>query len=119
MQLIASATGASFQVESNAQPAARPVVVDTVNSAPPVAAAAAGAQPTQAEVEKAVATANNALKQADSDREFAVDTSTGKTIVRIVDSSTRQVIRQFPSEETLAITRTIDHFQGLLLKEKA
>jgi flagellar protein FlaG len=37
-----------------------------------------------------------------------------------MDSSTGEVIRQYPSEETLAISRNIEHFQqGLLLTKKA
>ncbi|QLQ02359.1 MAG: flagellar protein FlaG [Thiobacillus sp.] len=41
-------------------------------------------------------------------------------MVKMVDTSTGQLIRQFPSEETLAISRGIEQFQqGLLLKQKA
>jgi len=37
-----------------------------------------------------------------------------------VDTETGDVIRQFPSEDMLAISRSIDRFQqGLLLKQKA
>ena len=51
--------------------------------------------------------------------EFALDPSTGKTVVSIIDAGTQEVIRQIPSEEMLAIARAVDHLQGTLLKAKA
>ena len=75
--------------------------------------------PSPEQVKQAIDAANEALKAASSNLEFAQDPSTGKTVVRIVDVTTRQVIRQFPSEEMLAIARALDRLQGLLLVEKA
>jgi flagellar protein FlaG len=37
----------------------------------------------------------------------------------VVDSSTDEVIRQIPSDEVIAISRSIDRLQGILLKHKA
>lgn len=71
------------------------------------------------QLKKAIEAANLALKEVTSDLEFAQDPATGKTVIRVIDAGTRQVIRQFPSEELLAIARAIDQFQGLLLREKA
>lgn len=51
--------------------------------------------------------------------QFSIDEATGKTVVRVVDSATQEVIRQIPSEEVLAIARALDRLQGLLLKGKA
>jgi flagellar protein FlaG len=48
-----------------------------------------------------------------------VDKDTGKTVIKIVDSQTNQVIRQIPSEELLAIARNLDRVEGLLLKQRA
>jgi flagellar protein FlaG len=75
--------------------------------------------PAQDNVRQAIASANAALKVLSSSLEFSQDSSTGKTIVRVVDTSNQQVLRQFPSEEMLAIARAVDRFQGWLLKEKA
>jgi len=49
---------------------------------------------------------------------FSIDDSTGKTIVRITDVQTGEMIRQIPSEEMLAIARSIDKMQGLLLQQE-
>lgn len=51
--------------------------------------------------------------------QFSVDGETGKTVIRVVDGVTKEVIRQIPNEEVLAIARAMDRLQGLLLKGKA
>ena len=75
--------------------------------------------PSPEQVKQAIEAANEALRAASANLEFAQDPSTGKTVVKIVDVTTRQVIRQFPSEEMLSIARALDRLQGLLLVEKA
>ncbi|MBN8762481.1 MAG: hypothetical protein BGP20_01555 [Thiobacillus sp. 63-78] len=77
-------------------------------------------QVSAAELKSAVETLNKAMQQSNQNLEFSVDTDTKKVVVRMVDTSTGQLIRQFPSEETLAISRGIEAFQqGMLLKQKA
>lgn len=87
----------------------------------PVAETPAVPQPPSAEeLKNAVATLNKAMQQSNQNLEFSVDTDTHKVVVRMVDTSTGQLIRQYPTEETLAISRGIEQFQqGLLLKQKA
>jgi flagellar protein FlaG len=50
---------------------------------------------------------------------FAIDDSTGKTVIRISDAQTGEMIRQIPSEEMLEIARSLDKLQGLLLQQQA
>jgi flagellar protein FlaG len=77
-------------------------------------------QASVAELNSAVATINQAMQQSNHDLEFSVDTDTKRTVVRMVDTSTGELIRQFPSDAALAISREIDQLQqGLLLKQKA
>jgi flagellar protein FlaG len=49
---------------------------------------------------------------------FSVDEDTGKTVVRVVDTDTGETIRQVPTEEVLAISRSIDRLQGLLFHQQ-
>jgi flagellar protein FlaG len=51
--------------------------------------------------------------------QFSIDDDTGKTIVRVSDAETGEMIRQIPSKELLEIARSLDKLQGLLLKQKA
>jgi len=41
-----------------------------------------------------------------------------KIVVRIVDSQTNEVIRQMPSEEMIAISKSLDQMSGWLIKQK-
>lgn len=51
--------------------------------------------------------------------QFAVDQSTGRSLIKVTDRTTNKVIRQIPSEEALQIAKQIDEFQQhLLLKHK-
>jgi flagellar protein FlaG len=47
------------------------------------------------------------LKQSRSELSFQVDESTGRTIFKLVNADTKQVIRQVPSEEILAMARKL------------
>jgi hypothetical protein len=40
------------------------------------------------------------------------------TIIKVVDTATDTVIRQIPSEEAIAIAKSIDKMQGLLINHK-
>ena len=78
-------------------------------------------QPSSAQLQSAVDGINHAMRQSSQNLEFSVDSSTKKPIVKMVDTQTGDLIRQFPSEETLAIARSIDQFlqrQGMLLNDK-
>jgi flagellar protein FlaG len=78
------------------------------------------AQPSAAELKSAVATINKVMQESNHALEFSVDNDSHRTVVKMVDTSTGELIRQFPSETTLAISRGIDQFQqGMLLTEKA
>jgi flagellar protein FlaG len=97
---------------------------DTVHAEPRAAVDApvqhAPQQPSPEELRNAVETLNKAMQQSNQNLQFSVDNETDKVVVRMVDTSTGQLIRQFPSEETLAISRGIEQFQqGLLLKQQA
>ncbi len=80
----------------------------------------APAQPSAAELKVAVDALNKAMQQSNRALEFSVDGDTHTTVVRMVDTSTGELLRQFPSEAALAISRTIAEFQqGQLLKKEA
>ena len=60
------------------------------------------------------------------DMDFSVDDKTGRFVVKVIDSQTKEVIRQIPSEEMLAISRHLadsleemDDSRGFLIELKA
>ena len=73
----------------------------------------------QAELVDAVAISNNFLKTVTNAVEFSIDKDSGSTVVKVVDTATKEVIRQYPSEEMLQIAKALDKIQGLLIQQKA
>ncbi len=78
------------------------------------------AQPvTREAVAAAVQSANAYVQSVSTSIKFSLDEDSGRTVVKMVDTETEEVLRQFPSEEMLAISRSIDRMQGLLINRKA
>ena len=102
------------------QAQAAPVVV----SSEPVAPAVTTQQPPDlaeqsANLEQALKQLQDMVQSKASNLQFSVDDTTGKTVVRVVDSSNGSTIRQIPSEEALAIAQDIERMKGLLLRDSA
>lgn len=77
-------------------------------------------QPSAAQLQNVVDSINKELKQSNKNLEFTVDTDSKRLIVKLMDTETGELIRQYPSEDALAISRAIENIQkGLLLKQKA
>lgn len=66
-------------------------------------------------VQKIQGTVNNLAQNL----QFSIDEDTGKTIIKVMDVHTEEVIRQIPTEEAVKIARTLDKVQGLLFNGKA
>ncbi len=98
-----------------------PVVAPGTGTAPvDLPQAAVRSDPTPAQLQSMADNANKAMRQINSNVEFSVDEVTNKTVVKVVESQTGQIVMQIPSEEMLAITRAIDRAQqGILLRQKA
>lgn len=99
-----------------AAPVPRSSNVETV-AAHPVPVKADHAKPE--EVQDAAQKIEQFTQNIAQNLKFSVDEDTGKTVVKIVDTQTQEVIRQIPSEEAISIARTLDKIQGLLLNGKA
>jgi flagellar protein FlaG len=87
----------------------------------PAQSQTAGTQVSRQELEETLQRVSESLKSvASNNLEFSIDDTTGKTVVRVVDSSTKELIRQIPTEEMLAIARAIDgEIKGLLVRNQA
>ena len=113
--------GAAVPPTSAASPS---VAVSRATSAisaeqPKVAEAIAANPPSREQIDRAMGEVKKALAPVARNLQFSIDDETGRSIVKVVDASTNEVIRQFPSEELLAITRSIDRLSGLFVKQKA
>ena len=74
------------------------------------------------DVEKAVSQLNHHVQVVRRDLQFTVDDDTGKTVVKVTDSDSGELIRQIPSEEVIAISQAIaenlEQAEGLILREQ-
>lgn len=109
-----------------AAPTPAPQTAATAIATPPAVSAAAptaqplSEQPTALElVQQAMEDVRKAITPVAQDLLFSIDEDTGKTIVKVVDASTDEVIRQIPSEEIISIAKALDKLQGLLVQQKA
>lgn len=66
---------------------------------------------------QAVPSIDHAMSVMSRDLEFTPDPGTHKVVIRVVDRQSGQVIRQFPSEEALAIARDIDRQRELMQRQ--
>lgn len=80
---------------------------------------------TPAQVQNAVDHINRVMRQNNANVEFSIDKDTKQTVIKVVESNTGLVIRQFPSEEAVALSRVIGQQmdqqmqRSLLVNQKA
>ena len=76
-------------------------------------------QPDRDTVEAAATSVREVVQPINSNLEFSVNGDTGQLVVKIIDRSTKEVIRQMPSEEMLALAKALDSIKGLFVKQTA
>jgi flagellar protein FlaG len=75
--------------------------------------------PTLDQVSKAVSELNQSKQAQAQGLEFSIDQDSKRTVVKVVDQTTKEVLRQIPSVEVLEIAKSLDSAKGLLLKQTA
>lgn len=76
-------------------------------------------QPSRQELDKAVKAVSDFVTSVANSLQFSVDGDSGKTVVKVIDTATKEVIKQIPSKEMLAIAKALDGIKGLLVQQKA
>ena len=104
-------------VETVALPVAGRAPAATVDTAEAVKAKAA--TPSLKEVEQAVAEINKTLQSKAQSLEFSIDDDSKRTIVKVIDQSTKEVLRQIPTPEALQIAKSLANSKGLLVDQEA
>lgn len=73
------------------------------------------AVPSKKDVEEAVAKLNKSVQDAAQSLVFSIDDDSHRTIVKVIDQRTKEVLRQIPTPEALQIAKAIDARKGGLL----
>ena len=71
-----------------------------------------------ADLERTVQDAQDVASAAGATLQFSIDKDIGKTIIKVVDSTTNEVIRQIPSEELVTLAKNMDKLEGMLFNQK-
>lgn len=79
---------------------------------------AAAKIPSKSELKKSVDAINRFLEN-NSQVEFSIDDHSGLSVVKVIDTQTKQVLRQLPSAESLEIAKNLNSMKGLLIDSKA
>jgi len=77
------------------------------------------AAPTADKLEQVVKQLNDYAQTVQREVQFKIDKDSGQTLIKVIDSRTKEVIRQIPSEEALAVDRYLAHGNGLVFQAKA
>lgn len=87
---------------------------------PRSALGSAAALPTDEQLTKAVADLNKAAQDNAQGLEFSIDKDSKRTVVKVIDQTTKEVLRQIPTPEALEIAKSLDKVQqGFLIKQTA
>ncbi|WP_373471074.1 flagellar protein FlaG [Carnobacterium alterfunditum] len=73
---------------------------------------------TKEELEQAVEKANQFLLGLNTQFDFKVHESTGRTVVRLIDKQTEKVIKEIPPEKMLDVLANIWESAGILVDRK-
>jgi flagellar protein FlaG len=109
-QTVASVGSQPAPAQTNAPVSATPV--QTAN-----AVQQASTTPSMEQLKQAVEEINHSMEQNERGLVFSIGDGSGGAIVKVIDSQTKEVIRQIPSEEALAIAKSLDQAIGSLVKK--
>jgi flagellar protein FlaG len=73
----------------------------------------------QLSVQEAVKHLESFVSITRADISFSVDEASGVQVVKVTDRQSKEVIRQFPSEEAIRIAQALYQLQGIFVKDKA
>lgn len=82
-------------------------------------------EPDQNQLQQAVDVVNQALKLEQRSLSFSIDEGSGRSVIKVFDNKTEELIKQIPSEELLRVAQDIKRLQeemgqsiGLLIDNK-
>jgi len=85
-------------------------------------------EPTSEEVTAAVEKLNTQIQSLQRELSFSVDEDSGRTVVKVIDSKTGDIVRQIPSDQVLRLAQQLEAIlaevggqqaSGFLVEEQA
>lgn len=109
-RLVAVQTSGSIAIDKTTSPSGLKTVV-VAETKPAVV--------DKADLETAVKKLNDLVAPALQTVQFSLDAESERMVVKVVDTASKQVLRQIPNEEVLAMSKTLDKLQGLMIRQTA
>lgn len=112
-QTAASTAQSSSNIEPTAMPKVEPanIKLESDSSSP--------AEDANMTLEQAITKLQEFVQGMQRDLNFSVDAESGRTVVKVIDSSSDEVVRQIPSETVLSLARNLERIKGALFEDKA
>lgn len=76
-------------------------------------------QPNNKEMSLAVENLNKVIASSLQSIQFSMDEELGKVVIKVMDTETKQVLRQIPNQEVINISKNLARLQGLVISDKA
>ena len=100
-------------------PAARPAAPRTATENGTIAPQQADKEPSREQLTKAVSALNQSSQMKTQGIEFSIDEDSQRTVVKVIDQETKEVLRQIPTREALELAKTFDSAKGSLISQSA
>lgn len=93
---------------------------DTANTAKSIVAAndSSAARPVSKTELKSSVDAINRFLENNNEVHFSIDEDSGVSVIKVIDTETKKILRQFPSEQSLEISKNLTT-KGLLIDSEA
>jgi flagellar protein FlaG len=72
----------------------------------------------KSDLEQSVKDLNNLVQNLQRELSFSVDEQSGEVVVKVVDQTTKELVRQIPAEEVLRVRQRLEQATGALFSDK-
>ncbi|EZP37763.1 flagellar protein FlaG [Janthinobacterium lividum] len=100
-------------------PPARTATPRTATESATVTPQQVGKEPSRDQLNKAVSDLNQSSQMKTQGLEFSIDEDSQRTVVKVIDQETKEVLRQIPTREALELAKTFDSAKGSLISQSA
>ncbi|MGK5013946.1 flagellar protein FlaG [Janthinobacterium sp. HLS12-2] len=99
--------------------AARPATPRAATENGAIAPQQTSKEPSREQLNKAVSELNQSSQMKTQGIEFSIDEDSQRTVVKVVDQETKEVLRQIPTKEALELAKSFDSAKGSLISQSA
>lgn len=116
---LADTAAASRPAAAPAKAASAANATNATKSVDPAAQAGAPSAPVDpAELKSSVEAINRFLK-VNSEVQFSIDDASGRSVIKVIDTESKKILRQFPSEQVMEMSKDLSGLKGFLVNNKA